>query len=115
MKCDVNQDFSKSTRQADQYGSTVIMKNNVPRHFSYKSSQIDAIQTASDEEVLAASKTIMQCNKSSFRFLSDFHYLIHPARLHQFHMAQFYLYTLNRFPLPFEKIANINPSVVVQK
>lgn len=47
MKSDVNQDFSKATRQADQYGSTVTMENNVPRHFSYKSSQIDAIQTAS--------------------------------------------------------------------
>lgn len=70
MKCDVNQDFSKSTRQADQYGSTVIMKNNVPRHFNYKSSQIDAIQTASDEEVLAASKTIMQRNKHVYEELA---------------------------------------------
>ena len=70
MKCDVNQDFSKSTRQADQYGSTVIMKNNVPRHFSYKSSQIDVIQTVSDEEVLAASKTIMQRNKHVYEELA---------------------------------------------
>lgn len=70
MKSDVNQDFFKATRQADQYGSTVTMENNVPRHFGYKSSQIDAIQTASDEEVLAASKTFMQRNKHIYEKLA---------------------------------------------
>ena len=70
MKSDVNQDFSKATRQADQYGSTVTMENNVPRYFSDKSSQIDAIQTASDGEVLAASKTFMQRNKHIYEELA---------------------------------------------
>lgn len=70
MNSDVNQDFSKATRQADRYGSTVTMENNVSRHFSDKSSQIDAIQTASDEEVLAASKTFMQRNKHIYEELA---------------------------------------------
>ena len=70
MKCDVNQDLSKDARQANQYGSTVIMENNVPRQISHESSQIDAVQTASDEEVLAASKTFMQRNKHIYEELA---------------------------------------------
>lgn len=70
MKSEVNQNFSKATRQADQYGSTVIMENNVPAHTIHELGQINAIQTVSDEEVLAASKTFIQRNKHIYEELA---------------------------------------------
>ena len=57
-----NQNFSKVARLVDQYGSAVIMKNNAPRYIIYEFNQADAMQTAPDEDVLAASDRLMQRN-----------------------------------------------------
>ena len=56
-----NQNFSKVARLVDQYGSAVIMKNNVPRYIIYEFNQADTLQ-ASDDDVLASSMKLMRRN-----------------------------------------------------
>lgn len=65
-----NQNFSKVARLVDQYGSAVIMKNNVPRYIVYEFSQADSMQAASDEDVLAASAKLMQRNRHVYEELA---------------------------------------------
>ena len=65
-----NQNFSKVARLVDQYGSAVIMKNNVPRYIIYEFNQADSMQAASDDDVLAASSKLMQRNKHVYEELS---------------------------------------------
>ena len=65
-----NQNFSKVARLVDQYGSAVIMKNNTPRYVIYEFNQADSMQAASDDDVLAASKELMQRNKHVYEELA---------------------------------------------
>ena len=66
----VNQTFSKVARLVDQYGSAVIMKNNAPRYIIYEFNQADSMQVASDDDVLTASKELMQRNKHVYEELA---------------------------------------------
>ena len=66
-----NQNFSKVARLVDQYGSAVIMKNNVPRYIIYEFNQADSMQAASDDDVLAASSKLMQRNKHVYEELAE--------------------------------------------
>jgi antitoxin Phd len=65
-----NQNFSKVARLVDQYGSAVIMKNNVPRYIVYEFNQADARQVMSDEEVFAISEKLMERNKYVYEELA---------------------------------------------
>ena len=65
-----NQNFSKVARLVDQYGSAVIMKNNTPRYIIYEFNQADSMQAASDDDVLTASKELMQRNKHVYEELA---------------------------------------------
>ena len=65
-----NQNFSKVARLVDQYGSAVIMKNNVPRYIIYEFSQADTLQAASDDDVLASSMKLMQRNAHVYEELA---------------------------------------------
>lgn len=65
-----NQNFSKVARLVDQYGSAVIMKNNAPRYIIYEFNQADSLQTASEDDVLASSKKLMQRNKYVYEELA---------------------------------------------
>lgn len=65
-----NQNFSKVARLVDQYGSAVIMKNNTPRYIIYEFNQADAVQVASDDDVIASSVKIMQRNKHVYEELA---------------------------------------------
>lgn len=65
-----NQNFSKVARLVDQYGSAVIMKNNTPRYIIYEFNQADSMQVASDDDVLTASKELMQRNKHVYEELA---------------------------------------------
>ncbi len=65
-----NQNFSKVARLVDQYGSAVIMKNNTPRYIIYEFPQADSVQSASDEDVLAASARLMQRNQHVYEELA---------------------------------------------
>ena len=65
-----NQNFSRVARLVDQYGSAVIMKNNAPRYIIYEFNQADAMQTASDVDVLASSLKLMQRNQHVYEELA---------------------------------------------
>ena len=65
-----NQNFSKVARLVDQYGSAVIMKNNTPTYIIYEFHQADSMQVASDDDVLTASKELMQRNKHVYEELA---------------------------------------------
>ena len=65
-----NQNFSRVARLVDQYGSAVIMKNNAPRYIIYEFPQADAVQTVSDDELLAASQKLMEKNRHVYEELA---------------------------------------------
>ena len=65
-----NQNFSKVARLVDQYGSAVIMKINAPRYIIYEFNQADTMQVASDEDVLASSRKLMQRNQHVYEELA---------------------------------------------
>ena len=67
---EANQNFSKVARLVDQYGSAVILKNNTPRYLIVEFQQADEIQTASDDDVLAVSKKIMERNRNVYEELA---------------------------------------------
>ena len=65
-----NQNFSRVARLVDQYGSAVIMKNNVPRYIVYEFPQDDEVQTVSDDELLAVSQKLMEKNRHVYEELA---------------------------------------------
>ena len=65
-----NQNFSCVARLVDQYGSAVIMKNNVPRYIVYEFPQVDEVQTVSDDELLAVSQKLMEKNRHVYEELA---------------------------------------------
>lgn len=67
---EANQNFSKVARLVDQHGSAVIMKNNEPRYVIIEFNQLDTPQEATDSEVLAASKQIMERNRRVYEELA---------------------------------------------
>ena len=67
---DANQNFSRVTNVVDQFGSAVILKNNVPRYVVLEFKQADAMEAATNEEVLAASKKLIKKNKKVYEALA---------------------------------------------
>lgn len=65
-----NQNFSRVARLVDQYGSAVIMKNNAPRYIIYEFPQADAVQTVSDDDLLAVSQSLMEKNRHVYEELA---------------------------------------------
>ena len=67
---EANQNFSRVARLADEQGTVVIMKNNAPRYLLIDFNQAEAMQAASDEEVLAVSARLMQRNRDAYEVLA---------------------------------------------
>ena len=67
---EANQNFSKVARLVDQFGSAVIMKNNIPRYVIMEFEQADAIQQAADKDILASSEKLMQRNRHVYKELA---------------------------------------------
>lgn len=67
---EANQNFSKVARLVDQYGSAVVLKNNVPRYLVIDFAQADEMTAASDEDVIAISKKLMSQNKAVYEELA---------------------------------------------
>lgn len=67
---EANQNFSKVARLVDQYGSAVVLKNNTPRYLIIDFAQADELQAAADDDVLAVSKKLMECNKAVYEELA---------------------------------------------
>lgn len=67
---EANQNFSKVARLVDQYGSAVILKDNVPRYLIVEFQDADTLQTASDEEVTEISEKLMKRNAEVYKELA---------------------------------------------
>lgn len=67
---EANQNFSKVARLVDEYGSAVILKNNIPRYLVIDFSKAEQEITASEEDVLSISKRLMEQNKEAYEVLA---------------------------------------------
>ena len=67
---EANQNFSKVARLVDEYGSAVILKNNIPRYLAIDFSKAEQETTASEEDVLSISKRLMEQNKEAYEVLA---------------------------------------------
>ena len=70
---EANQNFSKVARFVDQYGSAVILKNNMPKYVSMTFEDADrrpSTSQASDAEVLEASRKLMERNRAVYEELA---------------------------------------------
>ena len=67
---EANQNFSRIARLVDEKGAVVILKNNAPRYLLVEFRQAEQAQTASDEDVLAASSLLISQNRSAYQELA---------------------------------------------
>ena len=65
-----NQNFSMVARLVDQYGTVVILKNNVPRYLVMEFSAAEQEQMAADEDVMAVSKRLIEKNRQAYEVLA---------------------------------------------
>ena len=65
-----NQNFSRIARMVDEKGSVVILKNNSPRYLLIEFNQAQREQTASDEDILALSKRLIEKNREAYEVLA---------------------------------------------
>ena len=67
---EANQNFSKVTRIADQYGRAVVFKNNVPRYLVLQFAIADQIVDAAKSDALASASKIMDLYDDAFKELA---------------------------------------------
>lgn len=67
---EANQNFSKIARLVDESGAVVILKNNVPRYLVMEFSAAEQEQLASDEDVMAVSKRLINKNRQAYEVLA---------------------------------------------
>lgn len=67
---EANQNFSKVARLVDKQGSAVILKNNVPRYLIIEFSQVEQMQAAQNEDIMAISARLIQRNRLAYEELA---------------------------------------------
>lgn len=67
---EANQNFSKVARLVDEIGAAVILKNNEPRYLVVEFNRAEKEQLASDEDVLAVSKRLIEKNRTAYEVLA---------------------------------------------
>ena len=67
---EANQNFSKVARLVDENGSVIILKNNVPRYLVIEFSSAEEEQLATDEDVMAISKRLIEKNRQAYEVLA---------------------------------------------
>ena len=67
---EANRNFSRVARMVDEKGSVVILKNNSPRYLLIEFSQAQKEQSASDEDILALSKRLIEKNREAYEILA---------------------------------------------
>ncbi len=67
---EANQNFSRIARMVDEKGSVVILKNNSPRYLLIEFNQAQREQNASDEDILALSKRLIEKNREAYEVLA---------------------------------------------
>jgi antitoxin Phd len=63
---DANQNFSRVSKQVDQNGAAVILKNNKPRYLLIEFQQAEGEQYAGDEDIAAISNRLIQKNRKAY-------------------------------------------------
>jgi len=67
---EANQNFSKVTRVADQYGRAVIFKNNAPRYLVIQFAIADQVEDAAKYDALASASRMMDLYDDAFKELA---------------------------------------------
>ena len=67
---EANQNFSRVARMVDENGSVVILKNNSPRYLIVEFNATEQEQLASNEDILAVSKRLIEKNKQAYEVLA---------------------------------------------
>lgn len=67
---EANRNFSRVARMVDEKGSVVILKNNSPRYLLIEFNQAQREQSASDEDILALSKRLIEKNREAYEVLA---------------------------------------------
>lgn len=67
---EANQNFSRVTKVVDEYGTAVILKNNVPRYLVIDFSKAEKEKTAAMEDVLAVSERLIEQNMEAYEVLA---------------------------------------------
>ena len=67
---EANQDFSKVTRIADQYGRAVVFKNNAPRYLVIQFAIADKVEDAASFDALASATKMMDLYDDAFKELA---------------------------------------------
>ena len=67
---EANRNFSRVARMVDEKGSVVILKNNAPRYLLIEFNQAQKEQSASDEDILALSKRLIEKNREAYEVLA---------------------------------------------
>ncbi len=63
---EANQNFSKVARLVDEKGSAIILKNNLPKYVIMEFSAAERLQAASDSEVAAISRRLIEENLEAY-------------------------------------------------
>ena len=66
---DANQNFSKVASLVDEYGSAVILDNDVPRYLVVNFDKAEE-SAVGDDDVMAVSRAIMTRNKEAYEVLA---------------------------------------------
>ena len=67
---EANQNFSKVTKVVDEHGTTVILKNNVPRYLVIDFNKAEKEKKTATEDVLSVSEQIIQQNMEAYEVLA---------------------------------------------
>lgn len=67
---EVNQNFSKVARLVDEYGTAVILKNNMPRYLVIDFNKVENDSVALDEDIINISKKLIAQNKEAYEVLA---------------------------------------------
>ena len=67
---EANQNFSRVARLVDQNGLVVILKNNTPRYLLIEFDAAEQEQLASNEDLLAVSRRLIEKNREAYEELA---------------------------------------------
>jgi antitoxin Phd len=67
---EANQNFSRVARMVDENGAVVILKNNAPRYILIEFEQAEKEALASNEDLMAISKRLVEKNRQAYEALS---------------------------------------------
>ena len=67
---EANQNFSKVTKVVDEYGTAVILRNNVPRYIVVDFNMVEKEKIASTEDILSISERLIKQNIEAYKVLA---------------------------------------------